>query len=408
MKNIQSIFLIMVACGITTVSLQAQSIVRSVICSVGATQTGNNGNTLTSTYGQCPGCTTLVGSDGKIVLQGFQQPSGINPECIDIAAFDYEAAESPCGTTYSFFYIGNADINEATFTWDFGADALPQTSSSPNPMDVSFLATGNKQATLTISTSLCDVSESVTFLVTDLAFGVNPTVVEAGCKGESTGGIILEPSNGTEPYTIAWSNGVSSLENNNLAAGDYGYTVVDADGCQATNTVNVAEPATELAIEFDITSVTCADSEDGSVIATVVGGTAPYTYEWSNEATTNAITDIRKGAFALTVTDANGCLVSNEGDVGEACRPTIYNTISPNDDGLNDSWEIVDIQNFPDNEVKIYNRWGNLVYEETGYNNDWKGTDKDGKDLLAGAYYYVVKMNNEDNIVLTGSITIVR
>lgn len=402
-------FIIMIALGsLVSSSLQAQSIIRSTICSVGATQTGNDGNTLLSTYGQCPGCTTLVGPDGNVVLQGFQQPSGIIPECVDIAAFDFEPTESLCGTTYSFFYLGNADLNSTTFNWDFGTDALPQTSNSPNPMDVSFTATGNKQVTLTVTNSLCDVSESVTFLVTELAFGVNPTLTDVGCKGQSTGSIVLEPSNGTAPYTVAWSNGTSSLENNTLQAGDYAYTIVDADGCEATNSVTVTEPDDELSVEFIITSVTCADSEDGQVISEVTGGTAPYTYLWSNDALTNSISNVRRGNFDLTVTDANGCTASNNGEVGEACRPTIYNIISPNGDGLNDTWEIVDIQNFPENEVKIYNRWGNLVFDTTGYNNDWQGTDDNGDDLLAGAYYYVVSLNNEDNIVLTGSVTIVR
>lgn len=408
MKNISLLFIMMVLGTFSSFSLQAQSISRSVICSMGATQTGNNGTTLLSTYGQCPGCTMLVGADGNLLLQGFQQPSGINPACVDLAAFDYEAMESPCGTTYSFFYLGNADISQSTFEWNFGADALPQTSNSPNPMDVSFIATGNKEATLTITNSLCNVSESVTFLVTELAFGVNPTMVDVECKGESTGSITLEPSNGTAPYAIAWSNGVSALENTNLEAGDYSYTVVDADGCEASNTITVGEPTDELAVEFTITSVTCGESLDGEVQAIVTGGTAPYTYAWSNGAVTNVVSEIGKGAFDLIVTDANGCTLAEKGEVGEACRPTIYNTISPNGDGLNDSWEIVDIQNFPDNEVKIYNRWGNIVYEETGYNNDWFGTDKDGNDLLSGAYYYVVSLNNEENVVLTGSITIVR
>ncbi|MFT6357820.1 MAG: gliding motility-associated-like protein [Saprospiraceae bacterium] len=389
-------------------SLQAQSIVRSTICSIGATQTGNDGTTLLSTYGQCPGCSTLVGPDGTIILQGFQQPSGISPDCVDIAAFDFEPTGSSCGTTYSFFYIGNADVNETTFEWDFGVDALPQTSNSPNPMDVSFTAIGSKQATLTVTNSLCNVSESVSFLVTELAFGVNPTMTDVGCKGESTGSIVLEPSNGTAPYTIAWSNGSSALENKNLQVGDYAYTVVDGDGCEATNLVTVTEPENEISIEFTITSVTCADSEDGEVISIVNGGTAPYIYQWSNDSNTNAITGVRRGNFELTVTDTNGCKFSNSGEIGEACRPTIYNIISPNGDDLNDNWEIVDIQNFPDNEVKIYNRWGSLVFDVSSYNNDWKGTDKDGNDLLSGAYYYVVNLNNEAGIVLTGSVTIVR
>lgn len=408
MKNIYSFFLLVALGNMVSFSLQAQSISRSVICSIGATQTGNNGNTLLSTYGQCPGCTMLVGQNGQLLLQGFQQPGGLNPDCVDIAAFNVEPNDSPCGTTYSFFYLGNANIDDATFEWDFGTDALPQTSSSPNPMDVSFLAAGNKQATLTISTSLCDASESVTFLVTELAFGVNPILVDAGCKGESTGRITLEPSNGTPPYTIAWSNGVSSLQNNSLKAGNYSYTVVDADGCEANNTVNIGEPDAELSVEFTVTNVTCAESLDGSVQALVTGGTAPYTYAWSSGAVTDVVSEIGKGAFNVEITDANGCTISGNGEIGEDCRPNIYNTISPNGDGLNDTWEIVDIQNFPDNDVKIYNRWGNLVYDETGYNNDWKGTDKNGKDLLAGAYYYVVSLNNPENVVLTGSITIVR
>ena len=409
MKNILWLFFTIFLLSVLTTDVgMAQSIVRSVICSVGSTQTGSNGNTLTATYGQCPGCSMLVGSNGNLLLQGFQQPNGINPACVDIAAFDFEAMESPCGTTYSFFYMGNADISQTVFEWDFGADALPQTSSSPNPMDVSFLSTGNKQATLRIISGDCDVSESVTFLVTELAFGVNPVMTNVTCKGESNGSIILEPNNGTAPYTIAWSNGVSALANNGLKAGDYSYTVVDADGCQASNTVNVGEPVDNLTVDFVITDATCADSEDGSALAVVSGGTAPYSFEWSNNTTTNSIENVRKGAFSVEITDNNGCRTTGMGEIGEACRPTVFNIISPNGDGLNDNWEIENIQNFPDNEVKIYNRWGSLVFETTGYNNDWEGTDNDGKELLSGAYYYVIQLNNADNIVLTGSITIVR
>ena len=112
MKNIYSFFLLIALGSMVSFSLQAQSISRSVICSIGATQTGNNGNTLLSTYGQCPGCTMLVGQNGQLLLQGFQQPGGLNPDCVDIAAFDFEPNYSPCGTTYSFIYLGNANVDQ--------------------------------------------------------------------------------------------------------------------------------------------------------------------------------------------------------------------------------------------------------------------------------------------------------
>lgn len=90
-----------------------------------------------------------------------------------------------------------------------------------------------------------------------------------------------------------------------------------------------------------------------------------------------------------------------------ACDPfLVYDGFSPNGDGINDFFVIQTIQNFPGNRVSIYNRWGNQVYEQLDYQNDWDGTFK-GKDL-PDDYYYVIVYGVGDVILAKKWIQIVR
>jgi gliding motility-associated-like protein len=88
----------------------------------------------------------------------------------------------------------------------------------------------------------------------------------------------------------------------------------------------------------------------------------------------------------------------------------IPNVITPNNDGFNDFWVIECIEYFPDNEVQVYNRWGQIIYQAYGYDNNWNGTwDKTKGDLPDGSYVYIIKLNKvgeEKNI--TGSLTVTR
>lgn len=84
----------------------------------------------------------------------------------------------------------------------------------------------------------------------------------------------------------------------------------------------------------------------------------------------------------------------------------IPNVISPNEDGNNDYFLVSCLDQFPDNELKIFNRWGDKVYETRNYQNDWAGTHN-GQPLPAGTYFYVLKLS-EDGTPLQGFITIFR
>ena len=86
----------------------------------------------------------------------------------------------------------------------------------------------------------------------------------------------------------------------------------------------------------------------------------------------------------------------------------VYDVITPNGDGMNDKWIIPNISDYPNNELIIYNRWGQPVYTVKPYRNNWDGTTDEGKDLPSAAYYYLIKLNDDKQQIWAGSITVIR
>jgi gliding motility-associated-like protein len=105
----------------------------------------------------------------------------------------------------------------------------------------------------------------------------------------------------------------------------------------------------------------------------------------------------------------NGCTITDEVTVFIDPVLIFPNTFSPNDDGLNDKWEITGIELYPDCFVRIYDRWGQDVYQSTGYSSEkaWDGQAKSGK-LSEGVYYYIVDLRDQSKQQFKGSITLIR
>jgi hypothetical protein len=108
-------------------------------------------------------------------------------------------------------------------------------------------------------------------------------------------------------YSYSWSNGSTLEDISSLIAGSYSVVVTDANGCSSTsNSYTITEP-NSIQNTASVTSVSCFGSNDGSIDITVSGGTSPYSYFWSNGATTQNVVSLLAGSYSVVVTDANGC-----------------------------------------------------------------------------------------------------
>ena len=98
-----------------------------------------------------------------------------------------------------------------------------------------------------------------------------------------------------------------------------------------------------------------------------------------------------------------------QGDVCDLIEVNVSQAITPNGDGINDTWIIYNIENHPNNIVKIYNRWGNEIFSKKGYQNDWDGTYKgNSSKVLPGSssYYYFIDLDGDGSVEQKGLIYI--
>ncbi|MCB9325287.1 MAG: SprB repeat-containing protein [Lewinellaceae bacterium] len=128
------------------------------------------------------------------------------------------------------------------------------------------------------------------------------------CENEMDGSIHLAVTGGIAPFTYQWSNGATSANLSGIPGGTYSVTVTDANGCTATGEETVTEyPVPQ--IDADIMLSSCANIANGE-ISLNINSAIPYQIEWSNGATTATLSNLTGGDYTVTVTDDNGCLVS--------------------------------------------------------------------------------------------------
>src|SRR5690606_24453905 len=133
------------------------------------------------------------------------------------------------------------------------------------------------------------------------------------CNGNSSGALWVNVEQSSEPYTYPWSTGATTARVEGMAAGEYEVTVKDAAGAELNLSGSIAEPSA-LEVTGAVTDEGCGNG-NGAIDVTVSGGTAPYTYQWSNDQESEDITGLHAGTYSVTVTDANGCAANHTFEV---------------------------------------------------------------------------------------------
>ncbi|HBG69245.1 MAG: hypothetical protein A2W93_04105 [Bacteroidetes bacterium GWF2_43_63] len=191
----------------------------------------------------------------------------------------------------------NGGVSPYSFLW----------SNAQSSEDLSGLTAGQYTCTVTDNTGCMLVSQPFTVADNPGTLGITGIAVTNEICNHNNGRINLTVVGGTTPYTFNWSNGIHTEDLNNLTAGLYSVTVIDASGCSAVSQAVVYDDNGSFGITASaITDEHCND-QTGAIDISVSGGTIPYTYLWSNSASTQDISAISEGNYQVYVTDASGC-----------------------------------------------------------------------------------------------------
>ncbi len=235
-----------------------------------------------------------------------------NNGCVDVVSGVVNFFDSPspfiainnpssCGSSTGSISVGvNAGTGTQPFSYTWSHDAGITVATANG------LAAGNYTITV-LDANGCEnvISETVTS-TQDMTVSTN-IVIDATC-GQDNGSIDLNISGGSAPYTYIWSNGSTMASIINLSAGNYSVTVNDATGNCIAITSAMVNASGGPTVAFSTIQNTVCEEGNGSLIVTPSGGSAPYTYIWSNGLTTSNINGLNSGNYTVTVEDANGCV----------------------------------------------------------------------------------------------------
>jgi len=292
-----------------------------------------------------------------------------------------------------------------TFNWDGG-----QSGSTPN--DLCF---GPNVLTVTDATG-CTEQLTVNVAAIDTVIAQVPADT-LFCDGDSIR--LTATLSGSTISSFGWYLGDTTTLFSNSAdttilrpVGSYNFFLIASNGnCNDTTVYTptvVTNPLLQVPAAINI-------YKDEVANIRIDGEQVSYLYNWvpaeglndSTLAEPTATIEESK-TYVLTVTDTNGCNFIDSVQVIYNEELDIPSGISPNGDGKNDVWRISVLEEFPNAKVQVFNRWGELLFEQdNGYKVPWDGTYK-GKALPVGTYYFVIDLKSDRFETITGPITIVK
>ena len=344
-----------------------------------------------------------------------------------------------CETDISSITLNASQVTTATGVWTQSTGPTTVTINNPTSTEANLtdLSPGTYTFQWTLSDGLCENydSDQITVVISSIPeemaniaqdeieiCGTNQTTLTAGTPIESTG---AWSTNGSG--TISSINSESTLVSN-LQDGANVFTWTLSSG----NCVDFSTASITVFVEEGVSAVSDTYSVEGGNTLTsenvldneIFNGNTDWTLALvsdSPEVTLNndgSFTFIPVSGFSGIYTFEyeicdQSCGVCERAIVNIDVTPepvlecNVPNVLTPNNDNKNDALIIDCANQFENNIIQIFNRWGDKVHEKVTYQNDWRGTFE-GDDLPAGTYFYIFKKDQDDNEAITGYITIIR
>jgi hypothetical protein len=271
--------LVMTACTVCCNYLDITGCVATGGANFYAANSTNNANNTGWTFASCPSTTLSVGPI-----------SGVTNTCANTT-----------GYTYSIPAIAGA-----TYTWTATGGNTITSGQGTTSIQVSAIGTAG---TISVTASACGTSSSATKTIT-----VNPVPVISSVNvtppttcTDPDGSATATITSGSSPFTYQWSSGDTLATADSLFSGQYQLTVSDLYGCITSTVVTINSLNSPVVTPGSSANVTCAGGNNGSLTANVTGGITPYSYAWTNGATSATANNLTAGVHVLTVTDSAGC-----------------------------------------------------------------------------------------------------
>ncbi len=276
----------------------------------------NNGQTMPVATGLIAGNYTVTVTDvnGCTMVQGT---TVLQPAIIDLSVVSTNVS---CfnGTNGTATATANGGTPGYSFMWNNGQTL-------PIAMD---LMAGNYTVTVT-DVNGCTMVQGTTVLQPAI-IDLSVISTNVSCANGNNGTATATANGGTPGYSFMWNNGQTMPVATGLMAGNYTVTVTDVNGCTMVQGTTVLQPAA-LVLNINMTGETAVNANNGQATAVPNGGVAPFTYQWSNGATTAQITGLAPGMYDVTVIDQNGCIITGSTVITSFSCAGFQTTISHSD-----------------------------------------------------------------------------
>ncbi|MEN9743496.1 MAG: hypothetical protein RLZZ65_1301, partial [Bacteroidota bacterium] len=258
----------------------------------GNTQTNNGTSDVYNSFG-CP-----TSANNEVTISTANCPP------VD---FSYNQPLCPGDT----LHLAALNSQWANYQWS-GPQGFSSTVYNPNVSNLSTLNSGVYELDISFNGSSCLLSNITNSIIVNPNPVINVNnITNVSCFGAANGSINTSAT-GANPIAYQWTSGQNTASISGLSPGLFSLVVTDNNGCQADTSIQITQPAV-LVASASITSdyngkdISCYGANDGTVSTSVTGGTAPYTYAWSNGQTSANLSGLAAGTYSLTVTDSKGC-----------------------------------------------------------------------------------------------------